>query len=91
MFDYDKVVIATHADEALELIENPTEDEKNILSSFSYKENTAYIHTDTRDGNAGVVESTKAASDVYTPVSGEVVDTRKKTFLKKGKNFREFF
>ena len=29
----------------------------------------------TKDGNAGVVESTKAASDVYTPVSGEVVDT----------------
>ena len=28
-----------------------------------------------KDGNAGVVESTKAASDVYTPVSGEVVDT----------------
>ena len=28
-----------------------------------------------KDGNAGVVESTKAASDVYTSVSGEVVDT----------------
>ena len=28
-----------------------------------------------KDGTAGVVESTKAASDVYTPVSGEVVDT----------------
>ena len=28
-----------------------------------------------KDGNAGVVESTKAASDVYTPVSGEVIDT----------------
>ena len=27
-----------------------------------------------RDGTAGVVESTKAASDVYTPISGEVVD-----------------
>ena len=27
------------------------------------------------DGTAGVVESTKAASDVYTPISGEVVDT----------------
>ena len=27
-----------------------------------------------KDGIAGVVESTKAASDVYTPVSGEVVD-----------------
>ena len=28
-----------------------------------------------KEGQAGVVESTKAASDVYTPISGEVVDT----------------
>lgn len=28
-----------------------------------------------KDGTAGVVESTKAASDVYTPVSGEVIDS----------------
>ena len=27
-----------------------------------------------KDSTAGVVESTKAASDVYTPVSGEVID-----------------
>ena len=27
-----------------------------------------------KDGQTAVVESTKAASDVYTPVSGEVVD-----------------
>ena len=27
-----------------------------------------------KDGTAGVVESTKAASDVYTPVSGEIVE-----------------
>jgi glycine cleavage system H protein len=27
-----------------------------------------------KDGNAGVVESTKAASDIYTPVSGEVIE-----------------
>ena len=27
-----------------------------------------------KDGNAGVVESTKAASDVYTPISGEVME-----------------
>ena len=27
-----------------------------------------------KDGTAGVVESTKAASGVYTPVSGEVID-----------------
>ena len=45
-FNYDKVVLATHADEALSMIENPSEDEKKILSHFSYKENIAYIHTD---------------------------------------------
>ena len=45
-FDYDKVVLATHADEALSLIENPLEEEKTILSNFSYKENLAIIHTD---------------------------------------------
>jgi len=27
-----------------------------------------------KDGNAGVVESTKAASDVYTPISGQVIE-----------------
>ena len=45
-FNYDKVVIATHADEALSLIDNPTNEEKEILSKFSYRENVAYIHTD---------------------------------------------
>ena len=34
-----------------------------------------------KDGTAGVVESTKAASDVYTPISGEVVDTNKRDKL----------
>ena len=27
-----------------------------------------------KDGNTGVVESTKAASDVFTPISGEVME-----------------
>ena len=45
-FDYDKVVLATHADEALSLIEKPTYEEREILSNFKYKENLAIIHTD---------------------------------------------
>jgi len=45
-FDYDKVVLATHANEALSLIKNPTELEKNILSNFGYKENHAILHYD---------------------------------------------
>ena len=47
-FDYEKIVLATHADEALSIIENPSEDEKNILSNFHYKKNIAVIHTDER-------------------------------------------
>ena len=39
-------MLATHADEALKLIENPTHQEKEILSNFKYKNNLAIIHTD---------------------------------------------
>ena len=45
-FNYDKVVLATHADEALSLIENPSIEEKNILKNFKYKKNLAVIHSD---------------------------------------------
>ena len=45
-FVYDKVILATHADEALNLIEEPLNDEKEILSNFKYKKNLAYIHFD---------------------------------------------
>ena len=45
-FNYDKVVIATHADEALKIIENLTSDEELILKNFKYRENAAIIHFD---------------------------------------------
>jgi uncharacterized protein len=45
-FDYDKAVIATHADEALKIINNPTLDEELILKNFKYRANTAFIHFD---------------------------------------------
>ena len=45
-FNYDKVILATHADDALSIIENPSDNEKNILSNFRYKENFAFVHTD---------------------------------------------
>jgi len=47
-FEYDKVVFAVHADEILELINNPTDDEKKILKNFYYKKNIGYLHSDTR-------------------------------------------
>ena len=45
-FSYDKVVLACHADQSLSLLDDPSDDEKQILSNFSYKENIAVIHTD---------------------------------------------
>jgi len=45
-FDYDKVVIATHADEAKKMIEDKSEEESKVLGSFQYKKNLAIIHSD---------------------------------------------
>ena len=43
---FDKVVIATHSDQALQLLNKPTNDEKNILNSIKYQKNIALMHTD---------------------------------------------
>ncbi|MDD3009675.1 MAG: FAD-dependent oxidoreductase [Arcobacter sp.] len=43
---YDKVVLAMHAPEALDILENPTQKEIEILSAFKYKENSAVLHND---------------------------------------------
>ena len=43
---YDKVVLAMHAPQALEILENPTPKEVEILSAFKYKENSAVLHND---------------------------------------------
>ncbi len=46
--DYDQVVLASHADQSLRMIEKPTEQEKNVLKKFIYVNNEAYLHTDER-------------------------------------------
>jgi len=47
-FEYDKIVFAVHANEILNLINNPTENEKKILKNFQYKKNIGYLHNDDR-------------------------------------------
>ena len=44
--DYDHVVLASHADQSLKMLEDPTEEEKEILTKFSYVSNSAYLHMD---------------------------------------------
>jgi uncharacterized protein len=43
---FDQVVIATHADQALALLDAPSEAERRTLGAFRYSRNLAVLHTD---------------------------------------------
>ncbi|MEW2373539.1 FAD-dependent oxidoreductase [Streptomyces sp. NPDC006656] len=44
---HDAVVIATHPDQALRMLADPTTDEKRLLGAFTYTRNPTVLHTDT--------------------------------------------
>ena len=44
--DYDHVILASHADQSLELLDDPSLEESEILKKFTYVSNEAYLHTD---------------------------------------------
>ncbi len=43
---FDAVVVATHPDQALALLDPPTQAERDVLGAFSYTQNPAMLHTD---------------------------------------------
>jgi len=43
---FDKVILATHGDEALDLLATPTPLQQRLLSPFGYQKNRATLHTD---------------------------------------------
>jgi uncharacterized protein len=43
---YDSVVVATHADQALALLSNPSHHERDVLGAFGYSSNETILHTD---------------------------------------------
>ena len=45
---FDHVVIATHADQALALLDGPTARERDLLGAFRYSRNEAVLHADAR-------------------------------------------
>jgi predicted NAD/FAD-binding protein len=45
---FDSVVIATHADQALAILSDPSEHEIKTLSPFKYSTNNAWLHQDVR-------------------------------------------
>ena len=44
--DVDAVVVATHADQALALLGDPTDAEREVLGAFTYSRNETLLHTD---------------------------------------------
>lgn len=45
-FEFDKVILASHADQSLAMLNVPTPDEQRLLSVFHYEKNKATVHTD---------------------------------------------
>jgi uncharacterized protein len=43
----DRVVVATHPDQALRLLADPTDAERSTLGAFRYSRNETWLHTDT--------------------------------------------
>jgi len=43
---YDRVIIATHSDQALKMIDKPSKAEKQILGAIPYQKNIAHLHFD---------------------------------------------
>jgi predicted NAD/FAD-binding protein len=64
----DKVVLATHADQALNLLTSPTAAEREVLGSFRYSSNEAWLHTDT--GVLPTTESARAGWNYAMPACG---------------------
>ncbi|MEV4997619.1 NAD(P)/FAD-dependent oxidoreductase [Streptomyces niveus] len=44
---HDSVVVAVHPDQALRLLADPTDDERQVLGAFRYSRNATLLHTDT--------------------------------------------
>ena len=46
--NYDQIILASHADQSLKILDDPSEEEKTILQKFKYVSNKAILHSDRR-------------------------------------------
>ena len=45
---FDQAVVATHSDQALAMLDDPSQEEQDILGALPYQDNDVVLHTDTR-------------------------------------------
>jgi uncharacterized protein len=74
---FDQIVLATHADQALAMLTDPTAEEKRLLGAFRYCANSAVLHSDATRclvegacGPAGIICRAIAgtAGDLQSPI-----------------------
>ncbi len=72
---YDRVVIAAHADQALRMLADPSDEERRLLAHFPYQSNRVVLHNDAsimprrRAAWASWNVQTSAAGDPTTPLA----------------------
>ncbi len=67
--DFDAVVLATHSDQALALLDAPTGDESQVLGALRYQPNRAVVHCD-----KDLMPRRKAAWSSWNVIGGPVDD-----------------
>jgi predicted NAD/FAD-binding protein len=65
---FDKVVVATHADQALALLADPSPEEARLLAAFRYSHNRTVLHTD--------VSALPARRSAWASWNSEIEDCR---------------
>jgi uncharacterized protein len=70
---FDRIVIATHADQALRLLADPSDDERRLLGSFRYSRNRAVLHADR--------EALPCSTDAWASWNSDLRDCRDEAAL----------
>lgn len=70
--EFDKLVFACHSTEVLELLDKPSDAEKNLISAIKYQPNSVILHTD-----ESIMPKRKAAWSSWNYLSAETKDKRK--------------
>ena len=77
---FDTVIFATHSDQALALLDQPTACEQEILQAIPYQNNEVILHTDIsrlpKSRRAWACWNYRLSADAYNGNNGEAEETK---------------